>query len=369
VTPEPTRLRIALVAPPLEAVPPPGYGGTERVIDELAHELDRRGHEIVVFASGDSSTAGRLVPTVERALRPAGRVDEHLPYVLATLDAVLRRSDEFDVIHAHLDFAGVLLARVSPTPVVATFHGRLDRPWAAALLARPPAGLVALSVAQAAARPEVPWTIVPDGLSLDGAPFGERPGDALCFVGRMSPEKGAADAIAIARLAGRRLRVAAKEPSVPLERDYFENVFRPAARTADVEFLGELGRTDRDRLFAESYASLMPGDWPEPFGLVAIESLATGTPVVARRVGGLPEIVRDGIDGVIGDSVDGLAARLDEVEGLDRGAVRAAVLERFSAARMADGYEAVYARVRRGRSRRAPVGLRIAEGGGVRPGS
>ena len=368
-------LRIAQVAPPLEAVPPPGYGGTERVIDELVRELDRRGHAVTVFASADSATGGRLVPTVDRALRPAGRVGEDGPYVLATIDAVVRRAADFDVIHAHLDFGGVVLARVSPTPVVATFHGRLDRPWAGQLLADPPAFLCALSAAQASAHPGAPWTIVPDGLSLAAAPFGERPGDALCFVGRMSPEKGAVDAVTVARRSGRRLRVAAKEPSIPLERDYFENVFRPAARTAEVEFLGELGREDRDRLFAESYASLMPGDWPEPFGLVAIESLATGTPVVARRVGGIPEIVRDGVAGVVDDSIAALAQRLDEVGRLDRAAIRTSVLERFSAARMTDAYEAVYRRAIAARDSddavtatgRAPVGLVIEPG--VRPGS
>ena len=362
------RLRIAQVAPPLEAVPPPGYGGTERVVDELIRELVARGHELTVFASGDSTTAGRLVPTVERALRPAGRAAEDGPYFLATIDAVLRRAAEFDVIHAHLDFAGVLLARISPTPVVATFHGRLDRPWASRFLADPPAGLCALSAAQASAHPDVPWTIVPDGLSLAGAPFGEHPGDTLCFVGRMSPEKGAVDAIALARRTGRRLRVAAKEPTLPLERDYYENVFLPAARTADVEYLGELGRVDRDRLFAESHASLMPGDWPEPFGLVAIESLATGTPVVARRAGGIPEIVRDGIDGIVDDSTEALAQRIDEVAPLDRAAIRASVLERFSAGRMTDAYEAVYARAIGRAGRRPPVGLRI-DPAGVRPGS
>ncbi len=339
-------LRIALVAPPLEAVPPPGYGGTERIVDELARELGRRGHEVSVFASGDSAPAGRLIPTVERALRPAGRAAEDGPWLLATIDTVLRRAAEFEIIHAHLDFAGVLLARVSPTPVAVTFHGRVDRPWAAGLLADPPAGLCALSVAQASAQPGVPWSIVPDGLDLVDAPFGERPGDGLCFVGRMAPEKGAADAIEIARRTGRSLRVAVKEPVIPLERDYYEAVFRPAARTADVELLGELGRADRDRLFAESYATLMPGDWPEPFGLVAIESLACGTPVVARGVGGLPEIVRDGVDGLVDATVAALAERLDEVAGLDRRAIRASVLDRFSVARMTDGYEAVYARLR-----------------------
>ena len=185
----------------------------------------------------------------------------------------------------------------------------------------------------------------------------------------MSPEKGAVDAVEIARRSGRRLRVAAKEPTIPLERDYFENVFRPAARTADVEFLGELGPVDRDRLFAESYASLMPGDWPEPFGLVAIESLACGTPVVARRVGGIPEIVRDGIDGVVDDSVAALAGRLDEVgrprpDG-DPGLGPRALLGRPDGRRLRGGLRPGPA----GWPRRAPVGIPIADGGRVRPGS
>lgn len=362
-----SRLRIAQVAPPLEAVPPPGYGGTERIIDELTTELVRRGHDVTVFASADSTTTARLVPTVDEALRPAGRAGEDGQFMLATIDAVLRRAGAFDVIHAHLDYAGVLLARISPTPVVVTFHGRLDRPWAAALLEDPPRGLCAISRSQAATQPGVDWTIVPDGLDLSGAPFESQAGEALCFVGRMSPDKGPAEAVAIARAAGRKLRVASKEPAVELERDYFENVFQPAARSADVELLGELGPADRDRLFAESYATLMPGDWPEPFGLVAIESLATGTPVVALRVGGIPEIVRDGVDGLIDDSTEALAGRLDEVAGLDRAAIRASVLERFSAVRMADDYERLYDRMIHPPAR-DPVAIQI-EPGGVRPGS
>ncbi len=343
------RLRIAQVAPPLEAVPPPGYGGTERVVHELTWELHRRGHEVTLFASGDSDAPGRLVPTVERALRPAGLVAEEAPQMLATLDRVLRHAGEFDLIHAHLEWAGLVLAQASATPVVATFHGRLDRPWAARFLDDPPPGLCVVSAAQAAGWPDVTWAVVHNGLTLVNAPFLEQPGEALCFVGRMAPEKGAVEAIEIARRSGRPLRVAAKAPGNAAERDYFETAFRPAARTADVEFLGELGPAERDRLFAESHATLMPGDWPEPFGLVAIESLACGTPVVARRVGGVPEIVRDGIDGVLGHDLTALVRRLPEIASLDRRAIRASVLERFSAARMTDGYEAVYRRLLEGR--------------------
>ncbi len=342
-------LRIAQVAPALEAVPPPGYGGTERVVDELARELARRGHRVTLFASGDSTAAVPLVATVDRALRPSGRLADEIPVMVATLDAVARLADDFDVVHAHLEFAGLLLARAIPTPVVATFHGRLDRPWAAALLDGSLAALTAVSTAQASAHPDRPWWVVHNGLSLAGAPFVERPGDALCFVGRMAPEKGAVEAVEIARRSGRRLRVAAKAPASAHELDYYQGRFLPAARSADVELLGELAPGERDRLFAESHATLMPGDWPEPFGLVAIESLACGTPIVGRRVGGIPEIVRDGVDGILDDDVERLARRLPEVERLDRAAIRASVVERFSAGRMADGYERVYAALLAGR--------------------
>ncbi len=337
------RLRIAQVVPPLEAVPPGGYGGTERVVDELLHELGRRGHEVTLFASGDSTSTTRLIPTVEAALRPLGRADEAAPYMLATLDTVMRAASGFDLIHAHLEFAGLVLARAVAVPVVNTFHGRLDQPWAAPFFEGARGALVAISRDQAASRPDVPWHVVHNGLALDRAPFIERPGDALCFVGRMAPEKGLADAVRIAAAVGRQLRVASKEPSTPQEMEYYEDVFLPAARTADVELLGELDGPERDRLLASSHATLMPGDWPEPFGLVAIESLACGTPVVALRVGGLPEIVRDGLDGVLGDDVDELIRRLPEVVGLERRTIRASVVDRFSPQRMADGYEAVYA--------------------------
>lgn len=343
------QLRIAQVAPAFEAVPPPGYGGTERVVDELARELARRGHRVTLFASGDSTATVPLVATVERALRPAGRLLDEVPAMVATLDAVVRRAADFDVVHAHVEFAGLLLARALQVPVAATFHGRLDRPWAAGLLDGSPAALTAVSAAQASAHPDQPWWVVHNGLTLTRAPVVERPGDALCFVGRMTPEKGVVEAVEIARRSGRRLRVAAKAPANAHELDYYQAFFLPAARGADVELLGELAPSERDRLFAESHATLMPGDWPEPFGLVAIESLACGTPVVGRRVGGIPEIVRDGIDGILDDDVERLAQRLPEVEHLDRAAIRASVLERFSAGRMADGYERVYAALLAGR--------------------
>ena len=339
-------LRIAQVAPPFERVPPTGYGGTERIVHGLVTELVRRGHEVTTFASGDSVVPGRHIETVPKALRPLGYAGDSLPYFQLTIHEVLARATEFDLIHSHLEWASLLLARVSPVPSVTTFHGRLDLPWADALLKEPPAGLVAISEAQAGTHPDVPWAaVVYNGLRLSESPFGTtRRTDALCFVGRVVPEKGIVEAIDIALAAGRPLRLAAKAGPTAVERDYFENVFRPALKAAgsSVEFLGELGQADRDQLFAESHASLMPGSWPEPFGLVAIESLACGTPVIARRIGGLPEVLRDGIDGFFGDDVTAMAFMVDRVVDLDRRAIRESVLDRFSVERMTDRYETVY---------------------------
>lgn len=340
-------LRIAQVAPPLERVPPRAYGGTERVIHELDIELVRRGHEVTTFASGDSDVPGRLIATVPEALRPAGYTGDHLPYFLMTIDAVLDRASEFDIIHSHLEWPSLLLARVSPVPVVSTFHGRLDLPWATDMLQDPPDGLVAISENQASTHPDVPWSIVHNGLTLTDAPFERRRSDSLCFVGRVAPEKGIVEAMEIARLAGRRLRIAAKVAPAGPELEYHNEVFVPALKEAGsaVEYLGELDQAERDELLAESYASLMPGAWPEPFGLVAIESLACGTPIIARRIGALPEIIREGVDGFFGDDVQAMAFLVDRAAELDRAAIRESVLERFSARRMADGYEAVYWRI------------------------
>ena len=342
----PPSLRIAQVAPPFERVPPRAYGGTERIVHGLVTELDRRGHEVTTFASGDSVVPGRHIETVPEALRPLGYAGDSLPYFQQTLHQVLAQAGEFDIIHAHLEWASLLLARVSPVPVVTTFHGRLDLTWAEALFRDPPAGLVAISDNQAGMHPDVPWAaVVHNGLRLQEMPFGSKRTDALAFVGRVVPEKGIVEAIEIAQASGRPLRIAAKAGPTSVEREYFESVFRPALKAAgsSVEYLGELAQTDRDQLFAESYATVMPGSWPEPFGLVLIESLACGTPVIARRIGALPEILRDGVDGFFGDDVKGMAFMVDRVGDLDRPAIRESVLDRFSVERMTDRYETVYA--------------------------
>jgi glycosyltransferase involved in cell wall biosynthesis len=355
------RLRIAHVAPPFERVPPLAYGGTERIVHGLVTELDARGHEVTTFASGDSVVPGRHIETVPLALRPQGYTGDSLPYMQLTLHLLLGRIDEFDIVHSHLEWISLLLARISPVPVVSTFHGRLDLPWADELFEHPPGGLVAISKNQASTHPDVPWAgVVYNGLRLAEAPFGRKRSDALCFVGRVAQEKGIVEAMEVAKAAGRPLKIAAKVGPVGPEKDYNDAVFQPALKAAgdDVEFLGELSQADRDSLLAESYASLMPGSWPEPFGLVAIEALACGTPIIARRAGALPEIIRDGIDGFFGDDVTAMAFMVDRVDDLDREAIRESVIDRFSVERMTDGYEAIYrAMLASNNGGRRPVGV------------
>jgi glycosyltransferase involved in cell wall biosynthesis len=279
-----------------------------------------------------------------------------------TMQRILAHIGEFDLIHSHLEWQSLLLAKVSPVPVVSTFHGRLDLAWADDLLEAPPRGLVAISKNQASAHPDVPWAgVVHNGLRLADAPFGRKRSDALCFVGRVVPEKGIVEAIEVAKAAERPLKIAAKVAAGGIEREYYDEVFYPALKAAGktIEYLGEISQAERDQLFAESHAVLMPGSWPEPFGLVAIEALACGTPVIARRSGALPEIVRDGIDGFFGDDVMAMAFKVDRVADLDREAIRESVIDRFSVERMTDGYEAIY---REMLGERRPVPIMVAAG-------
>lgn len=342
-------LRIALLAPPSEPVPPPAYGGTERIVAELAEGLLRRGHSVTTFCSGDSTVGGERVVTVPTALRRTGRSDSEA-WKVATATMALDRSrrGEFDVVHSHLELTSLLLAPACPVPVIATFHGRIDHNAIGLAMAGTAAHLVAISAHQASTRPEAEWAaVIHNGLTLDAAPFERRRDDALVFAGRVAPEKGILDAIEVAKLAGRPLRIIAKIGTHPHEAAYYEDVFKPALAAAgpSVEFLGEVTGEERDQLVASSFATIMPSAWPEPFGLVAIESLACGTPVVTRRVGGLPEIVRDGVDGFFGDDVAHLANLVERVAELDREAIRGSAIARFSAERMTDAYEALMLRL------------------------
>jgi glycosyltransferase involved in cell wall biosynthesis len=346
-------MRIAQVAPPFESVPPARYGGTERVVSLLTEELVSRGHEVTLFASGDSVTSARLVPTVESALWRMDEVRDALPYWAITLgEAYSRaRNGEFDVIHAHLDFQAFACAALVETPTVTTLHGRLDLPDLARLYARfPDAGVISISNSQRAPIPDARWLgTVYNAIDVARLPFSARGGDYLAYLGRISPEKGLDRAIRIAALAGLPLKVAARMPlkdtSNPVIRadwEYYEGAIKPLLRSGHVELIGEIGDAEKPELLGNALALLFPIDWPEPFGLVMAEAFACGTPVVARRRGSVPEVVTHGVTGLIGETDEELAQLCRTVHTIDRRACRAEAEARFTPAEMARGYEAIY---------------------------
>src|SRR4051812_29610060 len=346
-------MRIAQVAPPFESVPPTRYGGTERVVSILTEELVRRGHEVTLFASGDSVTTARLVPTVESALWRMDEVRDALPYWAITLGEAYRRAraGEFDVIHSHLDYQAFACAALAETPTLTTLHGRLDLPDLPRLYARfPEAGVVSISNNQRVPIPDARWLgTVYNAIDIDRLPFSPRGGEYLAYLGRISPEKGLDRAIRVAALAGLPLKVAARMPlkdtSNPVIRadwEYYEGVIRPLLRSGHVELIGEIGDAEKPELLGKALALLFPIDWPEPFGLVMAEALACGTPVVARRRGSVPEVVRHGVTGLIGETDEELAELCLAVHAIDREACRDVAVERFSTAEMARGYEAIY---------------------------
>jgi glycosyltransferase involved in cell wall biosynthesis len=336
-------LRIALVAPPMKAVPPDGYGGTERVVDALATGLVARGHDVTVFATGDSHVAGRLVPIRDESLWKDGYKGDVSSYMQIAAAKIWAHADEFDVIHSHLETHGFLFSRHCATPVVSTLHGRLDDSGAPELLDEfRDIPLVAISANQRRWFPDQNWVAtIHHGQDLTGSPFREEPGEYLAVVGRLAPEKGIEEAIELARRTGRPLKMAAKALD-PQEIAMGEELVKPAVEEGVIEFLGELGPHDRDELMAGGYVTLMLGSWPEPFGLVAIESMATGTPVIGRRTGALPEIVEEGVDGFLVDDLGEAILALDRIRDLDRAEIRRRTLERFSVDRMTADYEAVY---------------------------
>jgi glycosyltransferase involved in cell wall biosynthesis len=324
-------------------VPPPRYGGTERVIGALATELTKRGHHVTLFAPGDSGADAELVPLVPRALWSTGFRGDISPYMLAAVARCWSVAERFDLVHSHVEGYGFLFARHGPVPVVSTLHGRLDIDGMPDLLREfDDVPLVAISESQRRSAPHARWVgTVHNGLNLEAMGFSGAPGDYLLFVGRVAADKGIADAVALAARVGMTLKVAARVQD-PSERELFERVVEPAQAAEQVVFLGEVDDSIRDGLYASARATLMLGSWPEPFGLVAIESLAAGTPVIARRAGALPEIVRDGVDGYLVDDLGDAERAVRLVDGLDRAEVRRGALERFSASRMAEEYEGVY---------------------------
>ena len=339
-------MRLAMIAPLIEAVPPHLYGGTERVVSVLTEELVRRGHDVSLFASGDSTTAAELVACCPRGLRLDTDVGDTLAYVLTELGEVYRRAPEFDIIHNHLDYLAFPFARLASTPTVSTAHGRFDLPEVQRVYGVfAEQALVSISDAQRARLPRANWVAtVYNGIDLTNFHLRTDPGDYLVFLGRISPEKRPDRAIEIARDVGMRLIIAAKVDDV--DRDYYEHAVAPMMRQSSlVEFVGEVDERQKDDLLGHAYAYLFPIDWPEPFGLTMVEAMATGTPVVAYGAGSVPEVVMDGVTGFVCETFHDMIDAIPRVRSLDRGACRRLVEERFSVAAMADGYERVYASV------------------------
>ena len=316
----------------------------------LADGLHERGHDVTVFASGDSKVSCKLVPLVPKSLWSDGIPADADGVMADVVDQVRDMAADFDVIHSHIEWFGFDWAQRSRTPVVATLHGRIDvGPTARLLPQYPDIPLIAISENQRAFWPDQNWlATIHHGLPLDGVPLGTGSGGYLLFVGRITPEKGVDAAIEVARRTGYPLFVAAKAIDEKEVATYHRDV-KPHEGEGIVNFLGEVGPPARDKLFGDAAATLMMGDWPEPFGLVAVESMAAGTPVVALRSGALPETVRHGIDGFLVESVDEAVSVVPQLPRLDRDRIRTDALRRFNAERMIDDYERLFLDLASGR--------------------
>jgi glycosyltransferase involved in cell wall biosynthesis len=338
-------MRIAQVAPLAESVPPKFYGGTERVVAWLVDELITLGHDVTLFASGDSRTRATLVPVWPKALRLGRPRSDPIAAQAALLDAVAERAGEFDVIHVHIDWLHLPLLSRLGVPFVTTLHGRLDLPGLPDIVRRfPKAPFVSISNDQRNPLLDANWL----GTIYHGLPEGSlspsfEPGSYLAFLGRMTAEKGPEAAIRIARAANMPLHIAAKIPRG--DRGYFKNTLEPQIDGSAVRLVGEVDDRTKAAFLAGAAGLLFPIDWPEPFGLVMIEAMACGTPVIAFRRGSVPEVVDDGVTGFVVDGEAEAVAAISRLPELDRRAVRAHFERRFTSRRMATDYVGLYKRL------------------------
>lgn len=344
-------MRIAQIAPLDESVPPQLYGGTERVVSYLTEELVREGHDVTLFASEDSRTSAKLIPICPRALRLEETPHPHpIAWHLLEAELAAQRSDEFDVVHNHADSLLFAHIRAHNLPAITTLHGRLDIPDIFPLFREfSEMRLVSISNAQRAPMPWARWmATVYHGLPEQlYQPSPAPAGDYLAFLGRASPEKGLDQAIHIARKAGIRLRIACKVDA--LDQEFFDSTIRPMLDDPLIEFLGEIGEDRKAEFLANAMAMLFPISWPEPFGLVLIESLACGTPVIAFAGGSVAEIVEEGETGFVISDVEAAARAVNRIPTISRSRCRQAFETRFSARRMCHDYVGVYERVAEGR--------------------
>ena len=338
-------MKIAQIAPLYESVPPRLYGGTERVVSFLTEELVTQGHEVTLFASGDSETRARLYPIADKALRLDPHCRDPLSWHIRMIDEVARQANDFDVLHFHIDYLHFPLMRLIDRSHVTTLHGRQDLPDLAPLYHHfSDLPVISISDAQRRPLPQANWqATVYNGLPEGLLPYSPEDDGYLAFIGRMSPEKRPDRAIEIALHSGLPIRLAAKVDKV--DEAYFRERIEPLLRHPDVEFIGEIGEHEKAEFLGRARALLFPIDWPEPFGLVMIEALACGTPVIAYRQGSVPEVIDDGVTGFIVDDIDAAVAAVERLDEIERRACREAFEQRFSARRMAADYLRVYERL------------------------
>ena len=341
-------MKIAQVAPLYESVPPKLYGGTERIVHYLTEALVEAGHDVTLYASGDSITSARLVPHGDRALRlGAGYDDALVPHVLM-MEHVYRDSAEFDVIHSHVDYLPYSFIRRITTPVITTLHGRLDIFGLHELYEEfSDIPLASISDAQRAPLDWVNWIgTVYHGLPANTYRLVKTTGNYLAFLGRISPEKQVDAAIKIAIAAGLPLKIAAKID--PMDWDYYQREIKPLMDHPLVEYIGEINEQEKCEFLGNALGLLFPIDWPEPFGLVMIEAMACGTPVIARRRGSVPEVIDDGRTGFIFETMEEAVEAVRRISTLDRRVCRKVFEQRFTAGRMCDDYVALYSRMATG---------------------
>jgi glycosyltransferase involved in cell wall biosynthesis len=348
------KLRIAQVAPLYESVPPKLYGGTERVVSYLTEALVALGHDVTLYASGDSITAARLRPGCPQALRlDPTSVDPNADHVLLA-ERVFQDAAEFDFIHSHIDYLAFPLLRRTATPHLTTLHGRLNVPNLQPLYREfKDEPVVSISHHQRRPLPWANWQAnVYHGLPESSFTFHEKPGGYLAFLGRISPEKRVDDAIRVAERAGLPLKIAAKVDKVDAE--YFQAEIKPMLR-GNIEYIGEISEREKSDFLGQAFALVFMIDWPEPFGLAMIESLACGTPVIARARGSVPEVLEPGVTGFIVEDVEAAVKAVGEIPRLDRKSCRQNFERRFSAMSMARNYETVYRRLISERSSEAEM--------------
>ncbi|MDK4743569.1 glycosyltransferase family 4 protein [Rhizobium sp. CNPSo 3464] len=337
-------MKIAQIAPLAESVPPKLYGGTERIVSYLTEELVAQGHDVTLFASGDSVTGAKLVACSDVALRLNPAVKDDLPHQVLMLEEIRRRAQEFDVLHFHIDLLHFPLIRDFADRTITTLHGRLDLPDLKPFYkAFPDIPLVSISNDQRRPMPPVNWSgTVYHGLPVKLLPFTGKPKcNYLAFLGRISPEKRPDRAIQIAVKIGMPLKIAAKIDDT--DKAYWQTVIEPMIESyPNVEFIGEINECQKAAFLGNASALLFPIDWPEPFGLVMIEAMACGTPVIAFRCGSVPEVIDEGISGVLVDSVEEAAENIEWVLRFDRRKVRDTFEKRFTAERMARDYLDIY---------------------------